>query len=82
MNANSNTQPYSGGQEKTPQLDGDITDQANYLQCETCHEIFENRDEYDEHDKLEFCCDDCGICYATKIDADLHSLQVHPDENI
>ena len=81
INANS-TQPYSGsGQDKIPQLDGDITDQANHLQCETCHEIFENRDEYDEHDKLEYCCDDCGICYATKIDADFHALQVHPDKN-
>ena len=33
INANSNTEPYNGGKVKIPQLDGDITDQANHLQC-------------------------------------------------
>ena len=72
-----------------PQLDGlqpehvhslpqDIFSQP--LVCETCQKVFKNIEEYNEHDLLQFCCDDCGICYSTQVQADLHVLQVHPDE--
>ena len=73
-----------------PQVDGvDDHDQPNQLnqgllqtyQCETCYEIFENRELYEEHDQAQFCCDECNICYITQIEADFHNLQVHPDEH-
>ena len=51
------------------------------MQCETCHETFQSIEEYTKHDQLQFCCDDCGLCYATQVQADLHVLQVHPDDN-
>ena len=50
------------------------------LKCETCQTVFQNSKDYEEHDALQFCCDDCGICYATQLQADFHVLQVHPDE--
>ena len=76
-------------QDNIPQLDGAEYDllvhpphqPSPLLHCETCHEIFKNSDEYNEHDKMQFCCDDCGICYPTQIEVDLHVLQVHPDES-
>ena len=73
-------------QPEIPQLDGaaDDQDQPRHLQqhqCETCYMIFENRALFDEHDKAQFCCDDCNICYITQLDADLHNLEVHPDEH-
>ena len=68
-----------------PQLDGLQQEYVSSLhqpfQCETCHKVFPNSEEYKKHDALQFCCDDCGICYATQIQADLHVLQVHPDES-
>ena len=66
-----------------PQVDGadDQLHQAEQYQCETCYEIFENHELYEEHDKAQFCCDECNICYITQIEVDFHNLQVHPDEH-
>ena len=36
------------------------------LKCETCHETFENEDQFNEHDSAQFCCDECCICFRTK----------------
>ena len=72
-----------------PQLDGLQQELGHHLpqetfseplMCETCQKVFKSTDEYNEHDKLQFCCDDCGICYSTQVQADLHVLQVHPVE--
>ena len=49
------------------------------LKCESCHETFENEDQFNEHDSAQFCCDECGICFRTQIIADLHELEVHPN---
>ena len=49
------------------------------LQCETCHETFDNEDQFNEHDRAQFCCDECGICFRTQVIADLHELEVHPN---
>ena len=52
------------------------------LQCDTCYKIFESLDDLEKHDAMhQFCCDQCNICYTTQVDADLHELQVHPDES-
>ena len=79
--------------ENIPQLDGrldetvyppDLTATHNSqqpLQCDTCHKVFQTNYEFKEHDAMEFCCDDCSICYSTQLEADLHILQVHPDDN-
>ena len=77
---------------RIPQLDGQ-QEEAVYspelptpenspelLQCETCHTIFETKYEFEKHDELQFCCDDCNICYSTKLESDLHALRVHEDE--
>ena len=42
--------------------------------------VFHNSEEYKKHDSIQFCRDDCGICYATKKETDLHVLLVHTDE--
>ena len=69
-----------------PQLDGLQHEQIDNLtsqkpfQCETCKQTFQTSDEYKKHDTLQFCCDDCGICYETKLESDLHVLKVHTDE--
>ena len=72
-----------------PQLDGlqqEFVDHPSQqtsqqlLQCETCKKVFQTSEEYKKHDAFQFCCDDCGICYATQVEADLHALHVHPDE--
>ena len=50
------------------------------LQCETCHKVFKSSYDFKKHDEMQFCCDDCNICYSTQLEADLHALEVHPDE--
>ena len=51
------------------------------LHCETCGKDFQNSNESKEHYALQFCSDDCGICYSTQLQADLHVLKVHPDKS-
>ena len=86
---NASTSSTTSCLDAIPQLDGlhqdfihDLPHQTSQqpLQCETCGKVFRNSDEFKKHDSLQFCCDDCGICYATQLQADLHVLQVHPDE--
>ena len=79
--------------ERIPQLDGQQDELVNpqellaqprskeHLQCETCHKIFNTEYEFKKHDEMQFCCDDCNICYSTQLEADLHALEVHPNEH-
>ena len=79
-------EPY---QEVIPQLEGGHQEEpvrpellcTEQLRCETCQTVFTNQNDFKKHDALEFCCDDCGICYSTQVEADLHVLQVHPNES-
>ena len=81
--------PMHNNLDVIPMLDGPQHEQIDDLhnltsqkpfQCETCKQTFQTSDEYKKHDTLQFCCDDCGICYETKLESDLHVLKVHPDE--
>ena len=50
------------------------------LKCETCHKTFETEEQFHEHDAAhQFCCDECFICFTTKVMADLHELEEHPN---
>ena len=61
-------------------FDGDnLSNSERVLQCETCQMIFKSESEFNEHNKAEFCCDECGICYTTQLAAHFHELQEHPD---
>merc|ERR1712179_286526 len=71
---------------RIPQLDGLLTTPQHQshpsqtYQCETCLELFKYPSELLEHnEKHEYCCDECNICYETKLDADLHELELHQD---
>ena len=74
----------ANSKECIPQLDGNTSTNHNkpqVLQCETCNEVFENKDAFNFHDTAhQFCCDECHICYRTQIEADLHELAVHPND--
>ena len=79
--------------ERIPQLDGQQDELVNpqellaqpksqeHLQCETCHQIFNTKYEFKKHNEIQFCCDGCNICYSTQLEADLHALEVHPNEH-
>ena len=46
------------------------------------HEAFENETELNKHnEKFEFGCEDCSICFTSKLMYDLHELEKHPDSN-
>ena len=73
--------------ERIPQLDGQQDEvgysEPNYeelFKCETCYTTFKTKSDFEKHDELQFCCDDCNICYSTQLEADLHALRVHQDE--
>ena len=74
------TIPQLDGLQEEYIYDGPQQTYQHPLRCETCGIVFPNTNEFKEHDSLQFCCDDCGICYATKLEADFHELKVHPDE--
>ena len=75
-----------------PQLDGQI-DQSHDVsvsipsitrqsqnRCENCEKNFETEKDLKIHmDKHEWGCDDCFLCFTTKVSADLHELQHHGD---
>ena len=64
------------GIERIPQLDGQLSAHVHHqelpaqhksqehLQCETCHKIFQTRYDFEKHDEMQFCCDDCEICLS------------------
>ena len=66
--------PQLDGSHNTLQLPSDKS-----LQCETCQEIFATEEEFNHHDALQFCCDECFICFETQVIADLHELEYHPN---
>ena len=78
--------------DRIPQLDGQQDElvhsqelqaqpmSKDLFQCETCQKIFDSESEFMKHDEMQFCCDDCNICYLTQLESDLHALKVHPDE--
>lgn len=73
---NSSSQP----EDSIPQLDGGFCPPCSdvALKCETCEKIFLDEDEFRIHDSFQFCCDECFICFPTRIAADLHELEAHP----
>ena len=57
--------PLGTLQPHIPQLDGAADDQPRHPeqhQCETCYMTLENCALLNEHDKAQFCCDECNIC--------------------
>ena len=67
-----------------PQLDGSlnlsaITPSVKKPECDNCHEVFENETELNKHnEKFEFGCEDCSICFTSKLMYDHHELEKHP----
>ena len=75
-----------------PQLDGLHNDDviaSSALECEKCGLTFTSNELYYEHTHYgheivighDYFCDDCLICFDTKLDSDIHELEVHPDEH-
>ena len=71
-----------------PQLDGLHNVKGNaseVLECETCGMKFTTEELCYEHrhygHEIDFCCDECLICFKTRVESDLHELAVHPDEH-
>ena len=73
--SNPDTIPQLDGLQQEPQYQYQLQQAQNTsqnLQCETCRQVFHNSEDFKEHDALQFCCDDCGICCATQVQADIH----------
>ena len=70
-----------------PQFDGCITHIADYsashsFQCETCGHEFDTEELFDEHETvMQYCCDECQLCFETQIESDLHDLDIHPNDH-
>jgi len=49
-------------------------------ECDNCHKVFETADQLAQHNETYgFGCEDCFICYTSKLNVDLHELEMHPD---
>ena len=60
------------------QLDGAA--EAPSLQCDNCSKPFTTRSQLQLHDEMhQFGCDECFLCFTSKIYADLHQLEAHPE---
>ena len=71
-----------------PQLDGDQdhvpTPSLPFKQqeCDNCHEVFENETKLEEHnDKYKFGCEDCNMCFTSKLKYDFHELEKHSESS-
>ena len=47
--------------------------------CETCGMSFSEYDVFTEHDGYQYCCAICEICFETKVAANEHEEDFHPE---
>ena len=62
-----------------PQLDGQTAPFC--LKCDNCQKFFQDKKQLEHHiDLHEYGCDDCNLCFTSKLNADLHELEKHPED--
>ena len=75
-----------------PQVDGFVEDGGEGIReskCETCELKFIAKEEWYEHTHYghdivighDFCCDECLICFKSKLESDFHELEFHKEEH-
>ena len=66
----------TSGKANIPQIDGQVDDDE--CKCENCNKIFENEKQLQTHlDQHGWGCDECFVCFTTKLSADLHEMEYH-----
>ena len=54
--------------------------QTDSKECDNCHRIFETINQLEDHNNgNQWGCDECLICFTSKLYADLHKLKELPD---
>ena len=91
VTSNPTTTPANNhpSEDDIPQIDGLTDDHSNPLpcslnllvnRCENCNKNFESEEMLNNHiDKHGWGCDDCHICFTSKLAADLHEMEHHGD---
>ena len=73
-----------------PQFDGFSEDGGKIeFECDSCALKFIVKEEWYEHKHYghdivvghDFCCDECLICFKTKLESDFHELESHAEEH-
>ena len=58
--------------ETITQLDGAAEEECFEFSCNTCHECFNNPDDFMIHDSFPYRCRQCSVCFPVKLAFDLH----------
>ena len=51
---------------------------SKFIICKTCDLGFTTHEDFRLHDRLQYCCDICGICFPTEDAVYLHEADFHP----
>ena len=67
-----------------PQFDGFSEDGGKIeFECDSCALKFIVKEGWYEHKHYghDFCCDECLICFKSKLESDFHELEFHKEEH-